>query len=654
MSDITDRKTDMNEAYTQSWAAWGNWQSHARDDLYAVVDNAWTKEDIAYMKKVMPDREIMSFPMLRKHIRLISNFERTNRTSIKYEPVEGSDELTAAQYTLIANDMLARNRGYQVRSDCFDGALKTGLTLLNLSPIFELVDGGYGVTGSHFERFAYNQFVLHPSFTKRDLSDCQYGILRKPITSSEAKRLFPDLGDYIDHLLKRDRSDDEKFPNMPKLKLYGKYLLNLDEWTRRTTVNKRYFVQQGQFVRDPFGNRVEFNEDAPEHQFALFENPTLDVMESVERTVEVTQYLNGEEVYHGIDPFGIGDFSFTPYFAYFDPEVDHFHLRIQSAVRALKDSQRSFDRRTIAGIRALEYVVNAGTDFEEGALVDPKQAYTAGHGPRFFKDGAIAGGQFKERPAPNIPPGWFQLQEQFEKLPGKILNLNEDGLFGTDQKDQLLLGVVGKLRLGLGQVGMFDFFDNKSFSDQVMGMKMMRLIQQYPASTATRILNEQLSQAFYAKDFGKYDAISAEAVLTDSQKNAQFQQLLQMKIQSMSGMEPFPLSWSDILALAPTALPHKLKATLQQKAQQQAQAQQRAEQLREAVQVAALKQADIDVVNEQVHAQERAADLMETKVDIAQKLQEMTVQPQMDMLDREIEMQKIEAMKGRNNESKGN
>ncbi len=636
MSAETDRKSDMNECYSQAWTAWGNWQTHARDDIYTVADNAWTKEDIAYMRKVMPQREIMSFPLLRRFIRLISNFERNNRTSVRYEPVEGSDQQAASQYTLLANDALARGRGYYTKSDCFYGALASGMNLFNLA-----MDRHHKI---HFERFAYNQFILHPSFQRRDLGDCQYGILRKTVTAPEAKMFFPDQEEIIDWLLKQDKNEDDKFPNMPKVKLYGKYLLSFDEWTRRTTARKRYLIDARLgYLRDGNGNKIEFD-DSVEQRFALISNPTLDVIEDVERTVEVTQYLNGEEVYHGVDPFGIGDFSFTPYMAFFDPEVEHFHLRIQSAVRALKDSQRAFDRRTIANIRTLECVIGGGLDLEEDAIVDPRQAYTAGPGqPRFWKEGAISERRFVDRPAPNVPAGWMELQEGFAKLPGKILNLDEDGLMGVNQKDQLLLGVVGKMRMGLGMVGMFDFFDNKSQADQCMGGKLLKLIQQIPADKAQRILGEPPAPAFYNKEFCQYDALSAETALTDSQRNALYTELISLKEKGALMQDPFPVSWGEILEFAPTALKHQVLQRMAQREQQQQASQQRAAQIQEAVQQAALKQVQVDTMNEEIHAGERAADMVKTKVDTAQVLQEMNTAPRMDMLDRAIELAKIDA-----------
>ena len=178
---------------------------------------------------------------------------------------------------------MSRGKGYYTKSDCFEGALKTGLNLLNISP-----DSNGKL---HFERYAYNQFILHASFSEMDLSDCQYGILRKPITPSEAKMFAPDASDYIEHLLKIDRNEDEKFPNMPKIKLYGKFLLNLDEWTRRTVVKKRYLLISGDYARDQIGNKIEFDGSPQQIEF-LQTQPLADVAEEFERSVEVTHYLN--------------------------------------------------------------------------------------------------------------------------------------------------------------------------------------------------------------------------------------------------------------------------------------------------------------------------------------------------------------------------
>ena len=133
MSAEQDRKKDHEEAYRQAFAAFGSWQTQARADLMATTKNAWTARDLQYMKKVMPEREIMSFNRLRPLVRLMSNFERMNRMSIRYSPTEGGDVLTASELTTCANHALAHQKGYYIKSDCFDHSLKTGMSLFNLA-----------------------------------------------------------------------------------------------------------------------------------------------------------------------------------------------------------------------------------------------------------------------------------------------------------------------------------------------------------------------------------------------------------------------------------------------------------------------------------------------------------------------------------------
>ena len=648
MSEL-DRKSDFEQAYMDAWTAWSPWQAQARDDMKAKTQNAWTPQDIAYMKKVMPAREIMSFPHLRKLVRFVANFERMNRMGVRYEPVEGSDIQTAGQLTTCANDALARgpSYGYHVKSDCFEHMLDTGMSLFNMG-----MDRN-GQIG--FDCYHYNQFVLHAGLTRRDLRGCQYGILRKDVTFDDAKMLFPDAVDLIDSLAsgKGGQQEDGKFSMRPHTVLYGKHQLVYDEWQRRTTVQKKYWINlQTGWVRDEAGNRFEYH-DTPMERMTLAENPLLDVLEDWSRTVRVTQYLNGHEVFDGVDPFGIGDFSFTPFICFLDPSVDDFRYRVQGLLRSVKDAQRTYDRRTIANIRAVECTLGAGTDFEENALVDNDDAYMSGPGrPRFLKEGAIAEGRYRDRPAPNLPGGWMDMQIGFEKEMGKILGLDEDGMFGTGQKDQLLLGVVGKLRMGLGMVGMFDFFDNASLAHQIIGGKLLRLIQRYTPDKVSRILGEPPSQTFFCREFSQYDAVPCETVITDTQRNALYTELVNLKRMGAEIGEPCPIPWSLILEFAPIAMKGKIMQALAQLEQQANQSNERMRQIEEATQQAVIRQLNMDTANEQVHIMERKANAAQkialtekTKLETAQIAQEIQIEPTFDAWDRFIKIQEIEAQR---------
>ncbi len=642
MSKEVDRKSDFDEAYNQAWGAWSTFQHESRNDLRAVTKWAWTQKDIEHMKRLQPEREIMSFPLLRRFTRLIGNFQRNNRLSLTYAPVENADEITADQLSMCGQFALNYGNGYHAVSDAFEGSLKTGMNLLNIAN-----DSGFNTI---FERYAYNAFLLHPGFTKRDLSDCQYGIMRKQIPMSEAIMLLPDHEPEI-RAMSANKTDN-KFPLMVRNNLYGDSLMCYDEFQQRDTVKKRFLVMAGQTMMDGAGNKVEWRGTKRQLEEMQLFYPELDTVTEWVRSIKVTAYLNGEEMWDAADPWGIGDFSFTPVICFFDPEEEQMELRIQSAVRGMKDAQRVHDRRTIANLMAVETVIGAGLDVEEGALVDDEQAYTAGPGkPRFFKDGAITENRFRDRQATSLPGGYMELQGSFDALMGKIINLNEDGLMGVDQKDQLLLGVVGKMRMGLGMIGMFDFFDNLSLAQKVLGSKLLKLIQQYPADRVQRICNAQPSPAFYNREFGKYDCVPAETALTDTQRNQLYTELLNLKRMGAEMGDPFPAPWSLLMKYAPVAMKQDYMRAIAELEKQQQQKQAENERLQRIAQQLEMAKAQADIaadrgraIERQTQASENQAGAALDRIKTAVEIRNAQLQPEMEAYKLMLEEQKVNQM----------
>jgi hypothetical protein len=112
--------------------------------------------------------------------------------------MEGGDLETASQLNMVALWALQWQNGYHVASDAFEGALKTGMNLLNIYNDRNL--------NTHFERFMYNQFLVDPAFTRVDLADCHFGIMRKYVTGEAAKMLLPGKESLIETMLKQDAS----------------------------------------------------------------------------------------------------------------------------------------------------------------------------------------------------------------------------------------------------------------------------------------------------------------------------------------------------------------------------------------------------------------------------------------------------------------
>jgi len=109
----------------------------------------------------------------------------------------------------------------------------------------------------------------------------------------------------------------------------------------------------------------------------------------------------------------------------------------------------------------------------------------------------------------------------------EIMGIN-DAAFGITDNPQES-GVLMMLRQGAALTNCQDLMDNLRFSQKMVSQKMIKLIQTWTPSKVKRILNEEPTEEFYSKDFTKYDITITEGMLTDTQKQIYFRQLVDLK-----------------------------------------------------------------------------------------------------------------------------
>ena len=613
MATERDRKQELKDAYDQAWGSFGPWQTQAKCDIKAVNRHAWTEKDLQKMLK--QKRDPMTFPLIRRNINWISGYQREHLLSIKYDPVENADEQTADQFTNIATWVLQHSNYYYTSSDAFEFALKSGINLVNT---YSDRNGD-----TNFDRYAYNQFVLDPTFRSRSLRDCQYGILRKHINRTEAKMLLPGKETFIDGLPEDFAiGDDEMFTNYRRPTLYGSKLLAYDEFQQRTTKTQKAVLYKPTNRETLWpGTNAELKA-AIEHEVQVEGlNPNLiTVLTKTTRTIEVTAYLNGEEMWTEVDPFGLGDFSFTPFIAYFDPDADSFTDKIQGVARLLVDSQRASDQRMMSMMAVFDMQASSGIDVEEGALIDDEDAFATKPGqPRMFAKGAISGNKYVDRVIRDIPAGMFGLHDLFDKNMPKMININEE-MFGVPPKGKMqIAGMLAKLRVGTGLIGQRGLFHNLALSTKMVGGKALKLFQQYTPDKVRRILNEDPVPGFTKHDFGKYDAVATEGMLTDTQNNQFYAELIAMKEMGAKVGEPFPASWKTLIKFMPVQakLKNELIKEMEQREQQQQQQSQKAEEIQRITQMLEIKRSEGEILATHGIAENQRAQAVENISDAA-------------------------------------
>jgi len=246
---------------------------------------------------------------------------------------------------------------------------------------------------------------------------------------------------------------------------------------------------------------------------------------------------------------------------------------MQSLTRCMRDPQREANRRRSQMIDMLDSQVNSGWIANENSVINPRSLFQTSQGKVIWKrEDAPPGAIEKIQPA-QIPPSMFQLQELFDRDMMEIVGVN-DASFGISDNAQES-GIMMMLRQGAALVNLQDVMDNLRFSQKALSQKALKLIQTWTPEKVKRILNEDPSQEFYNRDFTKYDVTVTEGMLTDTQKQMYFRQLVDLKNLGA------PVTGEMLAEAAPIQGKTQFIKDLAQMEQQQAQQAQQQQQIQE-------------------------------------------------------------------------
>jgi hypothetical protein len=233
-------------------------------------------------------------------------------------------------------------------------------------------------------------------------------------------------------------------------------------------------------------------------------------------------------------------------------------------------------------LEILESQVNSGWIFKEDALVNPKDVYLVGQGKGIaLKAEANMADVQKIQPA-QMPPTVIEMTNALGKEIMTMSGVTEE-LMGSAVGDQA--GVLAMLRQGAGLTSLQGLFDNLDQSQRQLYKIFIQLVQaNMMPGTVARVLEEEPTKEFYSKAFGRYDAAITGGLNTETQKQMEFAQLLELK--KLGVIIP-----DDVLLDAST-LQEKTKLIEAVKKQQEAMAQQQQQQQQVQMQV---QQAEIEL-----------------------------------------------------------
>ena len=560
--DIIKRMQDLyNQYISQTQAFWNEARTDQR--FFAGDQTLWNE---VYNQIPSFRRRQFNFNKIRRIVNLISGHQRRNRKSTNVSSIEGSDEITADQFTDVINWAYKRDNVYHTISDAFEnGALVSGFSLLNvwLDYTDDMASGDLRIN-----HMAYNSYMVDSFFRKQDMSDCGFIWSRKWLTKKEIAFLLPGREEEIMSMPHMRYNKDQRFYFMPENYNFTiKDLYPYDEFWYQDTREARTLYDT------KTGETMEWSAD--EDRLALFlgKYPWVQVKKHYKPTVRLSIVVNDRVMYDGANPLKIDRYPFVPIIGYWDPDSIYFQWRMQGVVRGLRDAQFLYNRRKVVELDILESQINSGMKVMENSLVDDNDVLKSGQGqPIFIKQTAPLGMEsVQPMPAPQVPPTTIQLSQILSQEIQEISGVNEE-LLGSAIDDKS--GILSMLRQGAGLTTLQRLFDQLDLSQKILGEISIDIIQKnFTAGKIQRILGKPPSEQFFTKAFQKYDAVVAEGLLTDSQQKLEFIQYMQLREMGL----PVP---SDILIdKAPIHGKRELKEAIAAVEQQQAQQQQQAAQL---------------------------------------------------------------------------
>lgn len=548
---------DFGESYERAYQLWNTFYAEAYKDLSFYLGNQWSLEELAYLNNQR--RSSFTYNKIRRLIDLIHGDQRKNRLASVISPIEDSSELTAEVLTDVMQYVMQSADGYEAISDAFKGGLTTGLSFL--SPYLDYRDDP--VSGDiKFHRDDWNAVILDPFFTKRDLSDCSFVSRRKFLSRSEVISLLPEKEDIIKGLPWGSR--DDKFTYMPYARQWGmQKLLNYTEYWRTKWETKKVLVDM------ETGETKEWDGDKGRLQLFQQQFPQINVIKKPVKQVELGIIVEGQLLYYGKDPFGLNEYPFVPFMAIFEPSYDLYSWKIQSLVRILRDPQTEINKRRSKMVDILDSQLNSGWVAKTGAVSNPTSLYKSGQGQVIFLKPEAQMTDIQRLDSPGINPSQFQLESEFEKDMFEILGVSPENV-GMAENDKIeSAGILAKARQLAGWIPMQGIMDGVKESQKLLSRKVLKLIQNnYTPEKIKLITKKDPTPEFYSKVFAKYDITVQEGILTDTQRQSQFIQLMALKSTGVQVPDDLIIKNSNL---------HN-KKDLEQQLAQQAQAAQQAQQ----------------------------------------------------------------------------
>lgn len=503
-------------AYYPANAAY--WVQASIDKRFKVGDQTlWT---LLYGDNQYYQARRFFFNLIRRHLNMMTGFQRRNRKSTITTPLFQGDDL-ADDYNGVLKWCEERDGFQEYLSQGFEGGCDTGMNLLHMYPDYTFDP----VSGDLFtDNVSYQNFLIDPYFRKQDLSDCNVIWRRRWVTREVAKGLLPGRAKDIDKL-RPSGAKDGKFPLQAELlNVNTSGLFTYDEYYYRTT-------REATVIIDPKSEESSIWDDDEHSQDDLKQilkmQPWLKVQKMQVPTVKLGILIGGHAIYHGKNLLEIDEYPFVPCLTYYEPDIQSYAWRCQGIVRNMRDAQYLYNMRKVIELDILQSQINSGWIYPVDVVTDPQAFRQSGQGFLIpLKKGHLPN-EIQRIDPPSIPQSIMDLSRSLAEDITKISGVNEE-LLGSATDDKA--GILSMLRQGAGLTTLQGIFDKLDYSQRLYGkIRLKAITKLFSKGKVRSILGREPHERFFSGHSLKYSVAVEEGNYTTTQRQMELQQLLHFR-----------------------------------------------------------------------------------------------------------------------------
>lgn len=517
---------------------WAEFFEEADEDIRFYLGDQWSEED----RKALQDakRPVLSLNTMKKQIDLVTGYEKQNRTQIRIQPIEGSDQSMADVYSSVVAWIMASRGCNMAVSEAFENATKIGIGWIH-----PMLDYSEDPLNGDIVIKSENPFrmLIDPDFTEKDLSDAEYIIRLGWLSKNKCMALYPKSAKDIDGL---QGGTTGAFTVQEPLTTTGfkTHLQVTEKWYK--SYEKRKFAVDGYNVTE-----IDAKTEKRLRDLSQTPNFTEHLPIIIEKVVPVIKLVTlvGDEVivYDDYSPYSLYSFPFIPVFGDYSKDYNRLVLKIQGSCRVLKDVQREKNKRRSQLLHAAGTTIISGGLYEEGAVDDPEQ----------FQKMAGTGKWVKVRDRSKIQPaqpmplqnGLINLEKMHDDDMIRM-GLNSD-LMGTldGGSGASAPGITLQLRQRQGLIAVQNKYENLSFAKKLMGKQLIELINaNFDQAKMERIFGQSIPfDVESAKSGMKFDVQVDEIMNSATYRSTNFLTMAQLLQQ---GFPATPQSFQVLVDLS--------------------------------------------------------------------------------------------------------